>query len=154
MHTQQSRIYANIASGLSLANAVAQHREMVFRSRMNEPDVAQRRAALQLFFERSLKPRGWTINAWAIKAGVSESTVREFLAGKAKKRGMTDVVLRKLANAAGVSVAHLLGEDLAGASANELRILAAYRSSDEATRRAIEALVELAERLDATKSQT
>ena len=47
--------------------------------------------------------------SWAKKAGITESTIRHYLSGR--NRSLTTLVLEKLANAAGASVADLIGEN-------------------------------------------
>lgn len=66
----------------------------------------KRRDALQKF----ITSRNESLNAWCLRAKVSESGVRGFLVGRSQT--LTDKTYRKLAAAAEVSVTQLIGEEL------------------------------------------
>ena len=74
-------------------------------------DPALHRAALERFRTR----RALTIRGWAGRAGVDESSLRQFLYGKpnrAPSPSMTYLSLARLAAAEGVTVAEMMGETL------------------------------------------
>ena len=76
---------------------------------MPPPDTERLRTALAAFFARMKRERHLSRRRVCSLAGVSESTVREFLAGK--YRSMQHDTLEKLAGAAGMTVEQMLGKD-------------------------------------------
>lgn len=75
------------------------------RGRAHNPE--QRRRALKAV----MRERELTINGWAVAAGVSEGTIRNFLkGGEHGSDSLSDRTYSLLANAIGVTVAELQGE--------------------------------------------
>jgi hypothetical protein len=68
----------------------------------------KKRRALRAFIAR----RKLTLNGWATKAGISEGTLRAFLDTDNPTHSLTMRTLAKLAQAEGVTVAELIGEDV------------------------------------------
>lgn len=56
-----------------------------------------------------MRKKNLKTNSWAIKAGISEGTIRAFLTGKTSS--LTTLVIEKLAKAAGVTPAEIIFED-------------------------------------------
>jgi len=76
--------------------------------------AAEMRAALQAYVDAKLKPRGGNSTEWAVRAGVSESALRNFLATTSQT--MNYSTLRKLAQVEGITVSAMMGETNEGES--------------------------------------
>lgn len=78
---------------------------LIAMTKSDQTDTSERRrAALRKF----MAARGLKAFSWADKSGVRESTIRGFLAGRA--RSLNQSTLDRLAKSVGVSVPELLGE--------------------------------------------